>query len=93
MLNELEAILDVALVCREEETACVKSLSSGIFSWSDFLSKLNTTTNNTTCFRRDTKRRVFEVGSRISLACMRCERASILCLRIVRESIAEVVVT
>ena len=92
MLEELEPVDEVALVCSEEEAASVDRLPRCMFSWSDFRAKLDTTTNDTAVLGGGFYWRIFEIRSRVSLPGMRGEGASVLRRWVIREGVAEVVI-
>lgn len=92
MLEELKPIDNVALVSCEEEATSIHSLSRCSFSWRDFRSELDTTTNDTAILGGCVERRIFEISSRIGLASMRCERASVLRRWVAWKGVAEIVV-
>ena len=59
---------------------------------SDFGAELDTTAKDTTIIDVGTDWWVFEISSGVSLSSMRCEGASVLCLLIAGEIVAEIVV-
>ena len=100
MLDELKAVYDVALVCREKEASSVNRLPVGGFGRGDFRSELDAATDDApvagwerTGYGFGLSGQFFEVGPGIGLAGMRCEGASVLGLQVFGETIAEVVVT
>ena len=95
MLNELEAILNVARIASEKKSASLDRFVPGSFGCGDFRSELDAATDDTARFSGNGaywRRQVLEVGSGVGLAGMCCEGASVLRLGIVRESVTEVVV-
>ena len=92
MLNELEPVDDVALVCSEEEATSVDRLPRCVFSWSDFGAKLDAATNDTAVLGGGWFGEIFEIRAGVSLPCMRGEGASVLRRWVIREGVAEVVV-
>jgi hypothetical protein len=77
LLNELEAISDIALVSHEEQAAILGrvTLVLGGFFRGDLRSELNAVADNTTAFQ---KRSVVVVASRKCFAGVRCEGTSFL---------------
>jgi len=95
VLDELEAVGDVARVGCEEETALLLRFARGGFRFGDFGPELDAPTDDAAIFRWDRWRwgmRVFEVGSGVGLADVGCEWAASLGLLVVGEDVAEVVV-
>jgi hypothetical protein len=77
LLDELEAISDIALVGHEEQAAILGriTLVRGGFFRGDLRSKLNAVADNTTAFQ---KRSAVDVASRKCFAGVRCEGTSFL---------------
>jgi hypothetical protein len=77
LLNELEAISDIALVSHEEQAAILGrvTLVLGGFFRGDLRSELNAVADDTTAFQ---KRSVVVVASRKCFAGVRCEGTSFL---------------
>lgn len=73
ILDELEAVSNVALIGHEEKAALLGSGVRRGFVFGDFGAELNTTTENPTLFGTA---ELVEVSSRIRLTRMCCERAS-----------------
>ncbi len=92
MLQELEPINDITLVCRKEKSATMQCPIFDLFGLGNFTSKGNTSPHNATrcCGVRI---EVFEVSSGVSLADVRSERASILGRLVVGKGEAEVVIS
>lgn len=90
MLDELESIDNVALICSKEKTTSEDRLSGCMFSWGDFRTKLDTATDDTTVLNRCGNS--FEIRTWVGLPSMRCERASVLRRWIAREGVLEVVI-
>lgn len=90
MLDELEPIGNVALICSEKETAAVDRLARRGLGGGDFGPELDAATEDTAVLGGCAD--VFEIGAGVGLASMGCERASVLCCLIAGEVIAEVVV-
>lgn len=83
---------EITLVRRKEKSATMQSLMKNLFGLGNFTSKCDTSSHNATrCggVRTD----IFEVSSRVHLADVRSERASILSRLVVGKSEAEVVVS
>ena len=93
MLDELEAIHNVALVGGEKKATAVDRLPRGTLRWSDFWAELDTATKNTASLGRYRFWLVFQIRSRVGLPSMRCKGASVLCCLITGEGVTEVVVS
>lgn len=91
-LDELEPINDVALIGHEDEPTFGRRLAGCGFRCCDFRSKLDASTDDTTILRRISTEVILEIGAGVSLTRMCSEGASILCILVIGEIIAEVVV-
>ena len=92
MLDELEAVDNVALVCCEEETTSVDRLAGRMLGRRNFGAELDTATDDTVVVGVNRGFQIFEIGSRVCLSGMRREGASVLCGWIVGEVVTEIVV-
>ena len=92
MLDELEAVGNVALVCGEEETTSVDRLAGRMLGRCNFGAELDAAPDDTVVVDVCTDWRVFEIRSRVCLSSMRREGASVLCFWIVGEGVTEIVV-
>ena len=92
VLDELESVDDVALVCGEKETAAVDCLAGRVLGRGDFGAELDAAADDTAVRGGCFDWWVFEIGSGVGLTGMCCERASVLGCLIVREVVTEIVV-
>ena len=93
MLDELEAIFNVALVCGKKKTTSVDRLPQRVLGRGNFGAELNTAPNDTTVLGGCTDWWIFEIRSRVGLSSMRCEGASVLSRWIVGKVVTEMVVS
>ena len=91
MLDELESIDNVALVCGEQKTTSVDRLPRRMLGQGNFRPELDTAPNDTTALGGYLEI-IFEIRSRVGLSSMRCEGASVLCCCIVGKGVTEIVV-
>ena len=92
MLDELESIFNVALVCGEKKTTSVDRPPRRMLGRGNFGAELNTAPNDTTIVGGCFDWWIFEIRSRVGLSSMRCEGASVLCCWIVGKVVTEIVV-
>lgn len=90
MLDELEPIYEVALVCCEQKASSVERPPRCMFSWSDLGAELDAATDDTTVFGGCID--VFEVRSWVGLPRVRGEGAPVLRRGVAGKVVAEVVV-
>ena len=93
MLDKLESIDNVALVCGEQKTTSVDRLPRRMLGQGNFRPELDTAPYDTTVLGGYTGAEIiFEIRSRVGLSSMRCEGASVLCCFVVGKGVTEIVV-
>lgn len=92
MLDELEAVDDVALVAAEKQSTTLECRLLCKLLLIEFRTEGNATTYDAAGFSRNGRSQSFQVQTRVRLADVRSEWAAILGLGVIGESIVEVVV-
>lgn len=92
MLQELEPVDNVALVCCEEEATALDGLAGFCFCGGNFGSELDTATDNAVVGDVCVDGWTFKIGSRVGLPGVSGEGASVLCRLVVSYGVLEIVI-